>query len=45
MGAGQLPEDVVVEFMVKRLSKAMEFSSEYQKISLARTNLGWVTVK
>jgi serine protease Do len=38
----QLPEDAVVEFMVKRLSKAMEFYSEYHQISLARTKLDWV---
>jgi len=41
----QLPEGTVVEFMVKRLSKAMEFYSEYHQISLTRTKLGWVTVQ
>ena len=41
----QLPEDAVVEFMVKRLSKAMEFYSEYHQISLARTKLDWVSVQ
>ena len=41
----QLPEGTVVEFMVKRLSKAMEFYSEYHQISLARTKLDWVTAE
>jgi S1-C subfamily serine protease len=41
----QLPDDAVVEFMVKRLSKAMEFYSEYHQISLARTKLDWVTAE
>ena len=41
----QLPEDGVVEFMVKRLSKAIEFYSEYHHISLARTKLGWVNAE
>ncbi|WP_353207757.1 hypothetical protein [Sphingorhabdus sp.] len=41
----QLPEDAVVEFMVKSLSKAMEFYSEYHQISLARTKLGWVSAQ
>jgi hypothetical protein len=41
----QLPEDAVVEFMVKRLSKAMEFYSEYHQISLARTKLDWVSAE
>ena len=41
----QLPEDAVAEFMVKRLSKAMEFYSEYHQISLARTKLDWVTAE
>lgn len=39
----QLPEDAVAEFMVKRLSKAIEFYSEYHQISIARTKLGWVS--
>jgi S1-C subfamily serine protease len=41
----QLPEDAVVEFMVKRLSKAIEFYSEYHQISLARTKLDWVSAQ
>ncbi len=41
----QLPEDAVVEFMVKSLSKAMEFYSEYHQISLARTKLDWVSAE
>ena len=41
----QLPEDAVAEFMVKRLSKAMEFYSEYHQISLARTKLDWVSTE
>ena len=41
----QLPEGTVVEFMVKRLSKAMEFYSEYHQISIARTKLDWVTAE
>ena len=41
----QLPEGAVAEFMVKRLSKAMEFYSEYHQISLARTKLDWVSVQ
>ena len=40
-----LPEDAVVELMVKRLSKAMEFYSEYHQISIARTKLGWVSAE
>jgi serine protease Do len=39
----QLPENAVAEFMVKRLSEAMEFYSEYHQISIARTKLGWVS--
>jgi len=31
--------------MVKRLSKAMEFYSEYHQISLTRTKLGWVAAE
>lgn len=41
----QLPEDAVAEFMVKRLSKAMEFYSEYHQISIARTKLVWVSAQ
>jgi S1-C subfamily serine protease len=41
----QLPEGTVVEFMVKRLSKAMEFYSEYHQISIARTKLDWVSAE
>ena len=39
----QLPENAVAEFMVKRLSEAMEFYSEYHQIRIARTKLGWVS--
>ncbi|WP_445949767.1 hypothetical protein [Sphingorhabdus sp.] len=41
----QLPEGAVTEFMVKRLSKAMEFYSEYHQINLVRTKLDWVTAE
>ena len=41
----ELPEDAVTEFMVKRLSKAMEFCGEYHQISLARTRLDWVSAQ
>ena len=38
-----LPEDAVVEFMVKRRATAAEYFYEYHLISLARTKLGWVS--
>ena len=41
----QLPEDAVVEFMVKRLSKAMEFYSEYHQVSVSWTKLDWVSAE
>ena len=41
----RLPKDAVAEFMVKRLSKAMEFYSEYHQISIARTKLDWVAAQ
>jgi S1-C subfamily serine protease len=40
-----LPEDAVVEFMVKRRATAAEYFYEYHQISLARTKLDWVTVQ
>lgn len=40
-----LPEDAVVKFVVKRLSKSTEFYSEYHQISLVRTKLDWVSVQ
>ena len=40
-----LPEDAVVEFMVKRRATAAEFFYEYHQISLARTKLGWVSAE
>lgn len=40
-----LPEDAVVEFMVKRRASAAEYFFEYHQISLARTKLGWVTAQ
>jgi S1-C subfamily serine protease len=40
-----LPEDAVVEFMVKRRATAAEYFYEYHQISLARTKLDWVGVK
>ena len=39
----ELPEDAVVEFIVKRRATAAEYFYEYHQISLARTKLGWVT--
>ena len=40
-----LPEDAVVEFMVKRRATAAEYFFEYHLISLARTKLDWVTAQ
>jgi len=40
-----LPEDAVVEFMVKRRATAAEYFYEYRQISLARTKLGWVSAE
>ena len=40
-----LPEDAVVEFMVKRRATAAEYFFEYHQISLARTKLGWVSAE
>lgn len=40
-----LPEDAVVEFMVKRRATAAEYFYEYHQISLARTKLDWVTAE
>jgi serine protease Do len=40
-----LPEDAVVEFMVKRRATAAEYFYEYHQISLARTKLGWVSAQ
>ena len=40
-----LPEDVVVEFMVKRRATAAEYFYEYHQISLARTKLDWVSAE
>jgi S1-C subfamily serine protease len=40
-----LPEDAVVEFMVKRRATAAEYFYEYHQISLARTKLGWVSAE
>ena len=40
-----LPEDAVVEFMVKRRATAAEYFYEYHQISLARTKLDWVAAQ
>ncbi len=40
-----LPENAVVEFMVKRRATAAEYFYEYHQISLARTKLGWVSAE
>ena len=40
-----LPEDAVVEFMVKRRATAAEYFYEYHQISLARTKLDWVSAE
>ena len=41
----KLPEDEVVQFMVKRRATAEEYFYEYHQISLARTKLGWVSAE
>jgi len=41
----RLPDDAVVEIMVKRRATAAEYFYEYQLISLARTKLDWVTAE
>lgn len=41
----RLPEDAVVEFIVKRRATAAEYFYEYHQMSLARTKLDWVSVE
>jgi hypothetical protein len=41
----ELPEDAVVEIILKRVSGAQEFYREYRRITLSRSKLEWVKIK
>lgn len=40
-----LPEDAVVDIILKRVSSAQEFFREYRRITISRSKLGWVYVQ
>jgi triacylglycerol esterase/lipase EstA (alpha/beta hydrolase family) len=40
-----LPEDAMVDIILKRLSSAQEFYREYRRITLSRNKLEWVEVQ